>query len=109
MLGLYRPQDDIHFDIHNFKRAPSVAWSTLYSYYLVAVLAVIGLVMLRRRRIPIFPLVAIPATIILTATIAFGQLRYRAAAEPSLVIAAAAALHLDHQPLRAASLVTPSP
>ena len=94
VLGVYRPQDDIHFDIQYFKRAPSVAWSTLYSYYAVAVLAVVGLVMLRRRRIPIYPLVAVPGAIILTATIAFGQLRYRAAAEPSLVIAAAAALHL---------------
>ena len=109
VLGLYRPQDDIHFDIHNFKRAPSVAWSTLYSYYVVAVLAVVGLVMLRRRRIPIFPLVAIPAAIILTATIAFGQLRYRAAAEPSLVIAAAAALHLVTNRSAAASLETASP
>ena len=94
VLGVYRPQDDIHFDIDTFNRSPWIAWSTLYSYYVVAALAIVGVVLLRRRRVPVYPLVALLAAVVLTSTISFGQLRYRAAAEPALVIAAAAALQL---------------
>ncbi len=93
LLGVYRPLDDIHYDIDNFKRSPWIAWSTLFSYYVVAALAIAGFVVLRRRRIPIYPLLALIGAVVLTSMISFGQLRYRAAAEPALVIAAAAALH----------------
>ena len=92
VLGVYRPSDDIEFDIANFQRTPWVAWSTLYSYYVVALLAIAGVVVLRRRRIPVYPLLALVAAVVLTSMISFGQLRYRAAAEPALVIAAGAAV-----------------
>ena len=51
--------------------------------------AIFGLVMLRRRRIPILPLVAIAVIATFAAAITFGVTRYRAPAEVALVVAAA--------------------
>ena len=45
--------------------------------------------MMRRRRIPIFPLIAIALIATFAAAITFGVTRYRAPAEVALVLAAA--------------------
>jgi 4-amino-4-deoxy-L-arabinose transferase-like glycosyltransferase len=68
-------------------RAPS--WIGLFAYYLLVPFAIGGLVVLRRRRIPIIPLLAFVVTATFAAAITFGVTRYRAPAEVSIVIAAA--------------------
>ena len=56
------------------------------------VLAVLGVVVLRRRRVPVFPLLAFPITVLISVALTFGQARYRAPAEAALVILAAVAI-----------------
>ena len=60
----------------------------LLSYWLLLVPAVAGTIVLRRRRTPIYPLLAFVATVVITVATTFGETRYRAAAEVSIVLLA---------------------
>jgi hypothetical protein len=69
-----------------------VAYSSLFMFYVLAILSIGGIIVLRRRKIPVYPLVALIALVFITITIMFGQNRYRASAEPALAILAAVAV-----------------
>ncbi len=61
----------------------------LVSYWVLLVPALAGGIVLRRLRVPLYPLLAFFATVIITVATTFGETRYRAAAEVSIVILAA--------------------
>jgi 4-amino-4-deoxy-L-arabinose transferase-like glycosyltransferase len=63
-----------------------------YQYFPLLALSVVGLVLLRRRRVPILPFLAIAATITITAATSFGVTRYRAPVDGMLPVLAAGAL-----------------
>ena len=62
-----------------------------YSYFL-APLAVVGAIVLRRRKIVVLPLAMLVAIATLSAATAFGVMRYRAIAEPALVLLGSVAI-----------------
>jgi 4-amino-4-deoxy-L-arabinose transferase-like glycosyltransferase len=64
----------------------------LITYWILLIPAVVGAIALRRRRVPLYPLLAFVATVIITVALTFGETRYRAAAEVTLVILAAAGI-----------------
>ena len=64
----------------------------MISYWLLLVPAVIGVVALRRRRVPLYPLLAFVLTVVVTVAPSIGDPRYRAAAEVPLVLLAAAGI-----------------
>lgn len=66
-----------------------LSWAT---YVPIALLAVYGLVLLRRRRQPLLPLVAMVITVTLTGALIYGQQRLRVSVEPVLLVAAAVAI-----------------
>jgi hypothetical protein len=55
-------------------------------------LSMCGAIILRRRRVPILPLVAMAALVTLTAASAYGVTRFRVPAEVAIVILSAVAL-----------------
>jgi 4-amino-4-deoxy-L-arabinose transferase-like glycosyltransferase len=61
----------------------------LVSYWVLLVPALAGGIVLRRLRVPLYPLLAFVAAVIITVAITFGEARYRAAAEVPIVILAA--------------------
>ncbi len=88
---LYDPQRQTTEDILESWPVPvSDAW--LVWFYPMAALAVAGGVILRRRRQPVYPLVAMVVTTTVTAFATYGNYRFRAEAEVALVILAAVAL-----------------
>lgn len=93
-LDLYRPlqQIDLEWSILGRPRLP--AWLGMGAYYLTAVLAIGGIVVLRRRRIVVTPFVALVFVTLLVAAATFGQTRYRTALDAAIVILAAAGI--DH-------------
>ena len=96
--GLFAPGQQISLN-GQLLNAPSwVLWLQLCVYGIVLVLAVAGAVLLRRRRVPLYPLLAFPITVVLSTAITFGDSRYRAPAEVTLVILAAVAIGVatDH-------------
>jgi 4-amino-4-deoxy-L-arabinose transferase-like glycosyltransferase len=64
----------------------------VWSYYVLVGLGIAGCVILRRRRVPIYPLLAQPAIATFSALISFGITRYRTGFEVALVLVAAVAL-----------------
>jgi hypothetical protein len=64
----------------------------MVSYWLLLVPAGAGIVVLRRRRVAIYPLLAFVATAAIAVAPTIGDVRYRAAAEIPLVLLAAVAI-----------------
>ena len=93
MWELYRPFQKLKFDSFEQGRSPTeVVKIALGQFYFLALLAIVGLVMLRRKKTIIYPLVGLAVSSTLAAMIAFGNTRYRVPAEILLVIAAAVPL-----------------
>ena len=90
---LWDPRD--HADIEAFfaDRNKSVnRWAQL-SFYVIALLAIAGVVVLRRRGEPLRLLLALPLLVSVVVVLSYGATRFRAAAEVALVVLAAVAVH----------------
>ena len=91
-LGVFRPSQQIDLDTTIEGRDAWVARWGMWSYWVLGVLSIAGLVLLGRRGVPRYPLIAPMITVVLAAAITFGATRYRAAAEPMLCVLAAVAI-----------------
>jgi 4-amino-4-deoxy-L-arabinose transferase-like glycosyltransferase len=92
VLGVYRPGQQINFDRAYEGRERGVARAGLLNTYLVELGAIAGLVLWRRRDVPRFPLVVVPAIVVVTVALTYGTNRFRASAETSLAVLAAVAV-----------------
>jgi hypothetical protein len=93
VLGLYKPSYQINIDAFIEGRGSAPAHWGMYTFYVLAVLAIAGAVVLRRRRgPPLFPLLVPPVIVILTVITLYTSTRFRTPAEISIVVLAAIAL-----------------
>jgi 4-amino-4-deoxy-L-arabinose transferase-like glycosyltransferase len=90
--GLYAPHQQLMFDKFSEGRVLGPAEVGLAMYYVLAALAVPGLVALRRRRTPVFPLTVWMVSVMVTVVVFYGTTRFRAPAEPALVLLATVGL-----------------
>ena len=88
-LGVWDFNGSINLDNYDAGRPYWVAWTGAVSFLALVPLAVTGALSLRRRGWPVYPLAASFVIVWITATITFGQPRYRSIAEGSLCILAA--------------------
>jgi 4-amino-4-deoxy-L-arabinose transferase-like glycosyltransferase len=89
--GLYAPVRQANQDyLEGWPTPVADAW--MFWYYPLVALAVGGTVILRRRRQPIYPLMAMFITATLTAVTTYGNQRFRTEAEVALVVLAAVTL-----------------
>jgi 4-amino-4-deoxy-L-arabinose transferase-like glycosyltransferase len=93
MWNLSDPIDSLRRDAYIEQRAYAAVLVNLVAFALLAPLAGAGLVLLRRRRIPISPLVGFVVLASLVAVAAAPLPRYRVGADVALLLAAAVALH----------------
>jgi hypothetical protein len=95
VLGIWRPVQGIGLDQAEGRPRP-VAAMGLGAWWLAAGLSVVGVAALRRAGIPSFPAVAPIVVMLVGVLTAFASTRYRASAEPAVVVlAAAGAVHLS--------------
>ena len=96
VTGLYEPSKQINLDVALEGKERPVAVAGLYGAYLVEIAAIAGAIILRRRpaprRVPVFPLVVLPAISLFTVAATYGTNRFRASAETSLIVLAAVAI-----------------
>jgi 4-amino-4-deoxy-L-arabinose transferase-like glycosyltransferase len=92
VTGLWNVKQQAALDHIPAGRETELAWAAWYAYFALALLSIAGGVILRRRRVPVFPLLVFPALVLFTTMVTFGQVRYRATAEVSLVLLAAVAI-----------------
>lgn len=87
----FRPVGQANHDFLEGWPVPvSDAW--LAWFYPMVVAAVAGAVILRRRREPVYPLVAMAVVVTVTAFVTYGNYRFRAEAEVAIVVASVVAL-----------------
>ena len=90
--GLFQLRQQAGLDSFVGGRERWFAWAAWWSYFAAAALAIAGGTVLRRRRVPVFPLASLPVLVVITTAVFFGLVRYRATAEVSLVVLAAVAI-----------------
>jgi 4-amino-4-deoxy-L-arabinose transferase-like glycosyltransferase len=91
LWGVFRPIQTVDL-MRDEGRERAVGIAGLLALYLTLPTAFVGAVLLRRRRIPISPLVAPVFVSTLSAMVAFGNPRYRSSADIVLVVLVAVAL-----------------
>lgn len=89
--NLYAPGFMANYNV-NEGRDVEVSWAGFFSFWILVPCAVVGGVMLRRRRVPITPLVSQFVIVAVTAAAIYGLVRFRIPAEVSLVVLAAVAV-----------------
>jgi 4-amino-4-deoxy-L-arabinose transferase-like glycosyltransferase len=88
-FSLYRPFQEVELGAAFSGSDPWVGYWWTVMYWILLPFAVAGVVALRRRRIPVYPLLVEFLVVAIAAAISFGLIRYRAAAEVPLLILAA--------------------
>jgi hypothetical protein len=83
--GFYRPTQQLQLDSIERRQLP-VSRVGLAMFYSLAFASVGGVLELRRRRVPLSPLLAPIVAVSVSAIVFYGTTRFRAAAEPSLVL-----------------------
>ncbi|WP_374215955.1 ArnT family glycosyltransferase [Frankia sp. AiPs1] len=89
--GVYRPWQQARLDTIEL-RPLSLSRLAMVTLWVLEVAAVGGVVVLRRRRTSLLPLLAVPVTLSLATVVVYGTTRFRAAAEPAVVLLAAVAI-----------------
>ncbi len=92
MWGVYEPIGQLRRDVQADRRSFAVSALGLAQFALLVPAAVAGMAIVRRRRGPLLVLAAWIPIVTFTAASAFGNTRYRTAAEASIVILAAVAV-----------------
>ncbi len=92
MFDFYRPTQNIFLNGVLEGRGYWQSKLATREYYPLLFFSIIGLVLLRRRRVPILPFIAIALAITLTAATSFGITRYRAPVDAMLPVLAGGAL-----------------
>jgi hypothetical protein len=90
-FNVFRPFQQVHLES---ERGTStwVLRAALFAYWALVSLAVLGAIAARRRRIPIYPLLALPLQVLVSVAFTIGAVRYRAPAEMPLALLSAFAI-----------------
>lgn len=89
--GFYRPAQQLRLDRFESGRDLPAAWVGLVMYWAMLPASAAGALILRRRGVPLAPLVSMAVMVSAAVLLTFGQTRYRAPAEVSLVLLTAVA------------------
>jgi 4-amino-4-deoxy-L-arabinose transferase-like glycosyltransferase len=99
--------DQVNFDWFAEARPINASWAAVGSFWVLGLSAIAGVVVLRRRGVPSFPLLSTVANVVITVLVFYGSTRFRAPAEPAIVLLAAVAFdaairRVRRQPIPAA-------
>ncbi|MHB8319652.1 MAG: hypothetical protein ACYDEP_10575 [Acidimicrobiales bacterium] len=90
--GFYRPAQQAQLNHNNDHWNLGVAQAETWCLYLVIAFGVVGTVALRRRRVPLSPLLGVVLLVVITVGLFYGDPRFRASSEVALVLLAAVGL-----------------
>ena len=105
--GFFRVHQEVDLDVFFERRGHWPSWAGTWMYYALVALSLYALVWMRKRRIPISPMLAIVVMVTFTAAISIGITRYRVGADVMLAILGGVGLEALWRLIRPAS-PTPS-
>jgi 4-amino-4-deoxy-L-arabinose transferase-like glycosyltransferase len=112
IVGLYKTSLYVNADAYVEGRSPVwISWAALYAFWILALLAIAGAVVWRRRRAhapPMYPLLAPIVVVVITVLVTYASTRFRTTAEPSIVVLAAVTIDALWIRLRRGNSVAPS-
>jgi 4-amino-4-deoxy-L-arabinose transferase-like glycosyltransferase len=88
--GLYAPRQQVNFESLEGRPRRWEWFGTILDWILLP-FAVAGVILLARRRVPIWPLLSTAVTVTIVAALTYGLQRFRVAAEPAIYVGAAVA------------------
>jgi 4-amino-4-deoxy-L-arabinose transferase-like glycosyltransferase len=100
-FGFFRPAQQTHIEAMERTSPLWVFQLGFVEYWALLPFAVAGVVLARRRRIPVYPLLAFVVVVLISVVPTIGSVRYRAPAEITLVILAAVGIDACIAALRA--------
>jgi hypothetical protein len=104
----YEPIQMANTDVGEGRPVPA-SLAGLFSYYVLMAAGILGVVVLRRRRIRVWPLLAVAGLVTVVAATSYGQVRFRAEFEVALVVLAAAGIDGVWRRLRTPREASPAP
>jgi 4-amino-4-deoxy-L-arabinose transferase-like glycosyltransferase len=97
-LAVYRPGQTLTLEQQRDGRPLGPGALGLVCWYLLLCLSVPGLILLRRRGVPVWPLLVVGASVVAVAGVAYGATRFRVPLEVALVVPGAEAVSRWLQP-----------
>jgi 4-amino-4-deoxy-L-arabinose transferase-like glycosyltransferase len=94
-FGFYAPGQHVEANGQLLNSPAAVLWMWNVLYWILLPFSVAGFVVLRRKRIPIYPLLAFFVIVIISSAITFGDPRYRACTEVPVLLTAAVAADVE--------------
>jgi hypothetical protein len=91
-LTIYRPDHQVMLETSAEGGNDVVARLGLWSFRVAALAGIAGAIILRRRAVPVFPLLAPVATVLVTVVLLYATVRFRAPADLSLALLTAVAV-----------------
>jgi 4-amino-4-deoxy-L-arabinose transferase-like glycosyltransferase len=95
LVGLYHTSLYVHMDNLIEGRPLWISWAGLWSFFALALLAIAGIVLYKRRSErgpPLYPVLAPIYAVVITVLATYASTRFRAVAEPSIALLAALAI-----------------
>ncbi len=92
LVGLYRPHQQAAIDVFLEGNTNAVAQAGRWTLYPMMALSVAGALVLRRRRTPIYPIVAPIGVVVISVVVLYTATRFRAPADAVMCLLAAAAV-----------------
>lgn len=86
VIGVFRPMQQARLEAFIEGRERWLVNLAVITYYPIALGAIGGVVLMRRRKRPVFPLMATVASALIGTAMTLAVLRYRAGAEPALAV-----------------------
>jgi hypothetical protein len=101
---VFNPRQQVEIDAFLGPYRTALTRIALYSFEAVAALAVVGAILLRRRRtVPVFPLLAPVAMVLVTVVVTYRLTRFRFAADSAPIVLTAIAIDAAVDRVRARS------
>jgi 4-amino-4-deoxy-L-arabinose transferase-like glycosyltransferase len=107
--GVYRVRQQVNFDDFFERRGKWPSWAGTWMYYALVLFSISALFVMRRRRVPISPMLAIVVMVTVTAAVSIGITRYRVGADVMLTILGGIGVDALWRRLRPRAADTPQP
>ncbi len=92
ILSVYKPFQEVRLEKIVEQQEWTVGYAIVWTFWAAVLAAIAGGIVLRRRRIPVWPLLVVPVITFVAVGITFAQTRYRSPAEVSVLLLAAVAI-----------------